>query len=268
MRTGWQRPSQPTIIRAESNSLASDTPMPKPQPRYQRVLLKISGEGLCPSGEFGIHAEPLQRVTTEIHEVLELGVQVGIVVGGGNFLRGANFSQELGIDVATADYMGMLATVLNALALQQTLERGGHPARVQSALSIQRVCEPFDRLRAMRHFEKGRVVILAAGTGNPHVTTDSCAALRAAELRADVLLKATKVDGVYDDDPKVNPQAKRYEHMTYNDVIDGRLRVMDVSAIDVCQQHGVPVIVFNLFKPGTMRRVVLGEPLGTFVGAE
>jgi len=162
--------------------------------------------------------------------------------------------------------MGMLATVLNALALQEALEKRGHATRVQSALSIQRACEPFIRRRAIRHLEKGRVVILAAGTGNPHVTTDSCAALRAAELKADALLKATKVDGVYDDDPKTNPNAHRYDRMTFNQVIDGRLRVMDMSAVDVCQQHGVPVIVFNLFKPGTMKRVVQGEALGTYVG--
>jgi uridylate kinase len=186
-------------------------------------------------------------------------------VGGGNFLRGGQFAKDLGIETATADYMGMLATVLNALALQEALEQQGHDARVQSALSIQRACEPFIRRRAIRHLEKGRVVILAAGTGNPHVTTDSCAALRAAELRADVLLKATKVDGVYDDDPHTNPQARLYERMTFNEVIDGRLKVMDVSAIDVCQQHGVPIIVFNLFKPGTLRRIVLGERLGTLV---
>jgi uridylate kinase len=242
--------------------------MAGPEPRYRRVLLKISGEGFCPPGEFGIHPEQLDRVASEIHEVVELGVQIGVVVGGGNFLRGANFAEELDIDIATADYMGMLATVLNALALQEALERRGHTTRVQSALAIQRVCEPFIRRRAIRHLEKDRVVILAGGTGNPHVTTDSCAALRAAELRADVLLKATKVDGVYDDDPKTNPQARLYERMTYNHVIDRRLKVMDVSAIDVCQQHHVPIIVFNLFKPGTLRRVVLGEPLGTFVGDE
>jgi uridylate kinase len=242
--------------------------MAGPEPRYRRVLLKISGEGFCRPGEFGIHPEQLDRVASEIHEVVELGVQIGVVVGGGNFLRGANFAEQLDIEIATADYMGMLATVLNALALQEALERRGHTTRVQSALAIQRVCEPFIRRRAIGHLEKDRVVILAGGTGNPHVTTDSCAALRAAELRADVLLKATKVDGVYDDDPKRNPQARLYERMTYNDVIDRRLKVMDVSAIDVCQQHHVPIIVFNLFKPGTLRRVVLGEPLGTFVGDE
>lgn len=239
-----------------------------PKPRYQRVLLKISGEGLCPPGGFGIHPEPLARVANEINEVCKLGAQIAVVVGGGNFLRGANFAKELGIEVATADYMGMLATVLNALALQEALERHGHTTRVQSALTISRVCESFIRRRAIRHLEKGRIVILAAGTGNPHVTTDSCAALRAAELRANVLLKATKVDGVYDSDPKKNPNAKLYRSVTYNQVIDGRLKVMDVSAIDVCQQHHVPIIVFNLFEPGTMRRVVLGESLGTHVGEE
>jgi uridylate kinase len=181
-------------------------------------------------------------------------------------MRGASFSVELGMETATADYMGMLATVLNGLALQEALEQRGLDTRVQSALEISRVCEPFIRRRAMRHLEKGRIVILAAGTGNPHVTTDSCAALRAAELRADLLLKATKVDGVYDDDPKKNPHAKLYQFVSYDQVITNRLKVMDVSAIDVCQQHNVPICVFNLFKPGTLRRVVLGEPVGTRVG--
>ncbi len=236
------------------------------QPQYRRIVLKISGEGFCPPGEFGIHRAPLDRVAAEIRDVSELGVQVAVVVGGGNLMRGASFSNDLGIDIATADYMGMLATVLNALALQEALERTGADTRVQSAISIQRVCEPFIRRRALRHLEKGRIVILGGGTGNPHVTTDSCAALRAAELKADALLKGTKVDGVYDDDPQTNPHATLYQRVTYNDVIDQRLRVMDVSAIDVCQQHHVPIVVFNLMKPGTMRRVVLGESLGTFVG--
>lgn len=236
------------------------------KPVYKRVLLKISGEGFCEPGEFGVQRDPLDRVATEICNVVDLGVQVAVVVGGGNFLRGANFSRELGIDVATADYMGMLATVLNALALQEAIERRGHVTRVQSALSISRVCEPFIRRRAIRHLEKKRIVILAAGTGNPHVTTDSCAALRAAELQASVLLKATKVDGVYSADPKKDPTAKLYDRVTYNQVIDGRLKVMDVSAIDVCQQHHVPIVVFNLFSPGTMRRIVLGEHIGTIVG--
>lgn len=239
--------------------------MSKPQSNYGRIVLKISGEGFCPPGGFGIHRIELDRVAKEIDQVIDLGVQVAVVVGGGNFLRGAKFAGELGIHVATADYMGMLATVLNALGLQEGLERLGHDTRVQSALSVARVCEPFIRRRCIRHLEKGRVVILAGGTGNPHVTTDSCAALRAAEISADALLKGTKVDGVYDDDPQTNPNASRYDRLTYNQVIDARLKVMDVSAVDVCQQHHVPIVVFNLFKPGTMRRVVLGEPLGTFV---
>jgi len=239
-----------------------------PKTRYQRILLKISGEGLCEPGQMGIHAAPLERVAAEIDDVAGMGVQLAVVVGGGNFMRGASFASELGIDKSTADYMGMLATVLNALALQEALERRGHVTRVQSALLISRVCESFIRRRALRHLEKGRIVILAAGTGNPHVTTDSCAALRAVELGAHALLKATKVDGVYDDDPKKNHNAKRYERLNYNQVIDGRLRVMDVSAIDVCQQHRVPIIVFNLFAPGTMARVVRGETVGTYVGEE
>lgn len=233
--------------------------------KYGRVLLKISGEGFCQPGGFGIQREPLDRVAQEIHSVAEMGVQVAVVVGGGNFLRGANFAKDLGIELATADYMGMLGTVMNALALQEALERRNLPTRVQSALSVSRVAESFIRRRAIRHLEKGRVVILAAGTGNPHVTTDSCAALRSAELKVDALLKATKVDGVYDKDPKKDPTAKLYHRVTYNQVIDGRLKVMDVSAIDICQQHHVPIVVFNLFEPGTMRRVVQGEALGTMV---
>jgi len=235
------------------------------QPRYQRVLLKISGEGFCPPGGFGVQRAELDRVAGEIYEVARLGVQVAVVVGGGNFFRGTRFAEELGIHVATADYMGMLGTILNALVLQEALERLGRDTRVQSALAITRVCEPFIRRRCIRHLDKGRIVMLAGGTGNPHVTTDSCAALRAVEIGAEALLKATKVDGVYDADPQTNPKARMYERLTYNQVIDGRLRVMDVSAVDVCQQHGVPIVVFNLFKPGTMRGVVLGEPLGTLV---
>ncbi len=234
--------------------------------QYKRVLLKISGEGFCPPGEFGIHRAQLDQIAGEIRDVTSLGVQVAVVVGGGNFLRGANFAREIGIELATADYMGMLGTVLNALALQEALEHLSLATRVQSALSISRVCESFIRRRSVRHLEKGRVVVLAAGTGNPHVTTDSCAALRAAELKANVLLKATKVDGVYSDDPKRNPAATFLHKVTYNQVIDRRLKVMDVSAIDICQQHRVPIVVFNLFKPGIMRRVVCGEHLGTHVG--
>lgn len=235
------------------------------KPRYKRVLLKISGEAFCERGAFGIQRVGLEGIAAEIQSVHALGVQLAVVVGGGNFMRGASFARELGIEVATADYMGMLATVLNALALQEALERLGPATRVQSALLISRVCEPFIRRRCIRHLEKDRIVILAAGTGNPHVTTDSCAALRAVELDAEALLKATKVDGVYDADPEKHPDAKRFDHLTYDDVIDRRLKVMDVSAIDVCQQHHVPIVVFNLFNAGTLRRVVLGERLGTSV---
>jgi uridylate kinase len=240
--------------------------MAEGQPAYRRVLLKISGEGFCPRGSTGIHADELRAVAREIHTVAELGVQLAVVVGGGNFMRGPQFASELGIEPATADYMGMLATVLNALALREALETLGHVTRVQSALTISRVCESFIRLRCLRHLEKGRIVILAAGTGNPHVTTDTCAALRAAELRADVLLKATKVDGVYDNDPQTHRDARMYRSLTFDEVIDQRLGVMDVSAIDICQQHNIPVVVFNLFKPGTMRRVVEGNETGTRVG--
>ncbi len=232
-------------------------------PRYKRAILKISGESFCPPGSSGVHREPLDRMATEIREIATLGVQVGVVCGGGNFLRGKHFAEDLGIDRATADYMGMLGTVLNALALHDALERLGQPARIHSALAIARVGLPFERHRCIDHLEQGRVAILAAGTGNPHVTTDSCAAIRAIELKADVLLKGTKVDGVYDADPAQNPQAKLYAHVTYDQVIDGRLRVMDIAATELCQQYRLPVVVFNLFKHGTLRRVILGEPVGT-----
>jgi len=232
-------------------------------PRYKRAILKISGESFCTPGSFGVQREPLDRIATEIRDVAALGVQIGVVCGGGNFLRGAHSAEELGIDRATADYMGMLGTVLNALALHDTLERLGQPARIHSALAIARIGLPFERHRCIEDLEQGRVAILAAGTGNPHVTTDSCAAIRAIELKADVLLKGTKVDGVYDADPARSPQAKLYTHVTYDQVIDGRLRVMDIAATELCQQYHVPVAVFNLFTQGTLRRVILGEALGT-----
>jgi uridylate kinase len=234
-------------------------------PHYRRVLLKVSGEGFCPPAGFGIHREQLLATAQEIKSVADLGVEVSVVVGGGNLMRGASFSKELGIAAATADYIGMLGTVMNAIALQEALEQLGRETRVQSALTIARVCEAFVRRDTIRHMQKGRIVVLAGGTGNPHVTTDSCAALRSAELQVDLLLKATKVDGVYDKDPKKHADAKLYERLSYNQVIDERLKVMDISAIDICQQHSVPIAVFNLFQPGTMRRVVEGEHLGTFV---
>ncbi len=234
-------------------------------PKYQRVLVKVSGEALCPPGGFGLHREPLDRIAGEIAEIARLGVRIAIVVGGGNFLRGARFAEELGIERSTADYMGMLGTVINAIALQEAIERCGQPTRVQSSLTVARVCEPFERRRCLRHLDKGRVVILAGGTGNPHVTTDSSAAQRAVELRAEVLLKATKVDGIYSDDPVRNPAARLHDRLSHDEVITGRLRVMDLGAVDICHEHSLPIIVFNMFKPGTLRRVVLGEQVGTYV---
>lgn len=235
--------------------------------QYQRVLLKISGEGLCAPGTTGIDGQELQKLASEIKKVVDLGIQVCVVVGGGNLVRGDAIAKDSPIEETTGHYMGMLATVINALAVQDTLESLGVPTRVQSALAVDTVCETFIRRRAVRHLEKGRVVIFASGTGNPFLTTDTGAALRAAEVRADVLLKATKVDGVYTADPAVNPTAKRLERLTYNEVIDQRLAVMDVSAIDLCQRSRIPIIVLNLKKPGNMRAVVLGEPVGTMIDA-
>lgn len=240
--------------------------MSKVQAKYRRVMLKISGEGLCKEGGQGLDGEELRRVATEIAQVAELGVQLAVVVGGGNFLRGSTISAEANVQEVSGHYMGMLATVINALALQDTLELMGLDTRVQSAIQVDRVCEKFIRRRAIRHLEKGRVVILAGGTGNPFVTTDSCAALRAVELGAEVLLKATKVDGVFSDDPVTNPNASFYDHLTYNQVIDQRLKVMDLSAVDMCQRNGVPIVVFNLRQTGNMREVVTSaEPIGTLI---
>jgi uridylate kinase len=230
---------------------------------YKRILLKISGEGFCQEGGFGIEAEELEEIAKELVEVAKSGVQLAIVVGGGNFIRGATFAEDGHIERATADYMGMLSTVLNALALQETMESFGQPTRVLSAIPITTVCEPFIRRRAVRHLEKGRVVILAAGTGNPYFTTDTCASLRATEIAADVLLKATKVDGIYTADPKKVPTAKRYETLTYEQVLRDELRVMDLSAITMCKENKIPLVVFNLKTPGNIMRVVKGENVGT-----
>src|SRR5438477_6635247 len=199
-------------------------------PAYKRVLLKISGEGFCHEGGFGIEAPELENIARQCVEVAQMGVQLGIVVGGGNFIRGATFAEDGHIPRATADYMGMLATVLNAVALQETMEAMGQPTRVMSAISVYSVAEPFIRRRAIRHLEKDRAIILAAGTGNPFFTTDTCAALRATEIRADVLLKATKVDGIYDADPKKNPTAKLYSEISYEKVHRDQLKVMDLTA--------------------------------------
>jgi uridylate kinase len=233
------------------------------RPVYKRVLLKISGEGFCREGSFGIEAPELETIARQCVEVAQLGVQLAIVVGGGNFIRGATFAEDGNIPRATADYMGMLATVLNAVALQETMEKMGQPTRVQSAISVYSIAEPFIRRRAVRHLEKGRVLILAAGTGNPYFTTDTCAALRATEIAADVLLKATKVDGVYSSDPKKDPKATLYKHMSYQEILDGRLRVMDLTAATLCMERKIPLVVFNLKTEGNIARVVRGEAVGT-----
>jgi uridylate kinase len=234
--------------------------------KYQRILLKISGEGLCREGGFGIEAAELQGISEQIAEVARTGVQVAVVVGGGNFIRGETLAVAGHIQRATADYMGMLGTVMNAMALQDMLESVGQPTRVASALTVSQVCEPFIRRRVIRHLEKGRVVVLAAGTGNPFFTTDTCAALRATELGVDVLLKATKVDGVYDSDPKKNPAAKMFEKLTYRQVITDNLRVMDMTAISLSMERKIPIIVFNLKKPGNIMKVVSGESgIGTLI---
>jgi uridylate kinase len=233
------------------------------KPVYNRVLLKISGEGFCEEGGMGIEAGHLEQIARECVDVARTGVQLAIVVGGGNFIRGATFAEDGHIPRATADYMGMLATVLNAVALQETMEAMGQPTRVQSAISVHSVAEPFIRRRAARHLEKGRVVILAAGTGNPYFTTDTCAALRATELNADVLLKATKVDGIYSADPKKDKNAKLYREISYEQVHREQLRVMDLTAITLMMERKMPLVVFNLKTPGNIARVVGGEAVGT-----
>jgi len=230
---------------------------------YKRVLLKISGEGFCPEGGFGIEGDELNEIARECIDVCKMGVQLAVVVGGGNFIRGATFSESGNIPRATADYMGMLATVLNAVALQETMEKMGQPTRVMSAISVYSVSEPFLRRRAIRHLEKGRAIILAAGTGNPFFTTDTSAALRATEIQADVLLKATKVDGIYSADPKKDKNAKLYDEITYEQVHRDQLRVMDLTAITLAMERKLPLVVFNLKTPGNIARVIRGERIGT-----
>jgi uridylate kinase len=230
---------------------------------YKRVLLKISGEGFCDEGGFGIEANQLENIAQQCVDVAKMGVELAIVVGGGNFIRGATFAEDGHIPRVTADYMGMLATVLNAVALQETMERLGQPTRVLSAISVYSVCEPFIRRRAIRHLEKGRTIILAAGTGNPFFTTDTCAALRATEIAADVLLKATKVDGIYTADPKKDPTATLYTNISYEEVHQKQLRVMDLTAVTLCMERKIPLVVFNLKVSGNIARVVRGEKVGT-----
>ncbi|MFI5379200.1 MAG: UMP kinase [Tepidisphaerales bacterium] len=231
--------------------------------KYKRVLLKISGEGLCGEGNSGLDADLLRSISRQCVEVSKLGVQLAVVVGGGNFLRGAQFAKGSHIQEATAHYMGMLATVINALAIQETMESMGQPTRVLSALSVYNVCEPFIRRRAVRHMEKGRAIILAGGTGNPFFTTDTCAALRATELRADVVLKATKVDGIYTSDPREDAHAKLHTEISYEQVLRDKLRVMDLTAIAMLMEQKLPLVVFNMGTDGNIMRVVKGESVGT-----
>src|ERR1700722_9538896 len=235
-------------------------------PVYDRLVLKLSGESLSGPQESGIHAETIQGIAREVKEVQELGVSVAIMVGGGNIFRGTR-QKQLAIDRATGDYMGMLATVINGLAMQDALEKAGCHTRLMSAIEMHEVAEPFIRRRATRHLEKDRVVIFAGGTGNPYFSTDTAAALRAMEIKAQIILKATRVDGVYDADPEKVPGAKRFERITYLDVLKKGLSVMDSTAISLCMDNKMPIVVFNMNVPGNLKRVVLGEPVGSTVGA-
>jgi uridylate kinase len=235
-------------------------------PKYNRVLLKLSGEALGGERDYGIDLEVVRTIAAQIKRVHEMGVQIALVVGGGNIFRGLAASNQ-GFDRATGDYMGMLATVINALALQDALERIGIPARTMTAIQMPQVAEPYIRRRAVRHLEKGRVVILAAGTGNPYFTTDTTAALRAVEIEADVILKATRVDGVYTADPKRDPKAVMLPRLDYLEVLNRGIEVMDNTALTLCMDNDVPIVVFNLLTAGNIERVVLGEEIGTLVGA-
>lgn len=232
--------------------------------KYNRILLKLSGEALMGQFDYGVDPEVLSRVAAEIIELTKLDVQVAVVIGGGNIFRGAGLAQG-GMDRVTGDHMGMLATVINCLALQDAIERQGAYCRVMSAIKINQVCEDYIRRRAVRHLEKGRVVVFAAGTGNPFFTTDSAASLRAIEINAELMLKATKVDGVYDADPVTNPNAKLYKNLSYDQLLTDKLNVMDATAMVMCRDNGIPLRVFNMFNPGDLKRIALGEDVGTLV---
>jgi len=233
-------------------------------PAFKRILLKLSGEALMGEDSYGINRATIERIVSEIKEVVDLGVEVAVVIGGGNIFRGVA-PAAAGMDRATADYMGMLATVMNALALQDAMRHAGLVSRVQSALNIEQVAEPYIRGKAIRYLEEGRVVIFGAGTGNPFFTTDTAAALRGMEINADIVLKATKVDGVYTDDPKTHPDAMRYKELTFDEAIIKNLKVMDATALTLCRDQNLPLCVFSIFKPGALKRVVTGEDEGTHV---
>jgi uridylate kinase len=246
-------------------SMSSDAVIATPQtPVYKRALLKLSGEALMGEQQFGVEPAVTSRIALDVGEIQKLGVETAIVIGGGNIFRGLAASAR-GMDRATADYMGMLATVINALALQDALEQHGIVTRVVTAIEMRAVAEPFIRRRAIRHLEKGRVVIFAAGTGSPYFTTDTAAALRAMEIKADVILKGTKVDGIYTADPMVDPHATKYTKISYLQVLERQLKVMDATAISLCMDNKLPIVVFNLRKAGNIRRVILGDPIGTTV---
>ncbi len=232
--------------------------------KYKRILLKISGEVLCGGEGFGIHFKTISNVADEIKQVYDLGVQIALVVGGGNIFRGLSRPGE-GMERASLDYMGMLATCINALALQESLESKQVPTRVQTALRISELAEPYIRRKALRHLEKKRIVIFAAGTGNPYFTTDTAAALRAMEIKADILLKATKVDGIYDQDPERNKNSKKYDELKYMDVINKQLKIMDSTAVSLCMDNKMPLVTFNLKKEGNIVRIIKGEKLGTLI---
>jgi uridylate kinase len=238
-----------------------------PRPAYRRIVLKLSGEALAGSQGYGIDPSVLERIGAEVRDITTLGVEVAVVIGGGNIFRGVAASAG-GMDRSTADYMGMLATVINALALQDALEKAGCQTRVLSAIEMRAVAEPYIRRRAIRHLEKGRVVIFAAGTGNPFFTTDTAAALRAVEIGADAIMKATKVDGIYSADPSLDASAERLRRTTYIDVLNRGLHVMDTTAISLCMDNALPIIVFDLTRSGNIRRIVLGEPVGSIVTAK
>jgi uridylate kinase len=257
--------------------MPSSTPAARPHPQeasqaspkrggpYQRVLVKLSGEAFCSPGGFGVDAQELEIIAGEVRDAARAGAQLAVVVGGGNIIRGAQLAEAGHIHRATADYMGMLGTVINALALREKLTTLGIDSRVQSAIEIRAVAEPFIRGRAIRHLEKGRVVILAAGTGNPFFSTDTCAALRATELECDILLKATKVDGVYTADPNKDPGARRYEKLTFDEAISKGLKVMDMTALTMCRENRIPILVFDFKRAGNIRRVIQGESIGTVI---
>jgi len=235
-----------------------------PAPAYKRILLKLSGEALMGDDAYGINRATIDRIVAEIAVVAAMGLEIAVVIGGGNIFRGVA-PAAAGMDRATADYMGMLATVMNALALQDAMRRGGLNGRVQSALNIEQVVEPYIRGKAMRYLEEGKIVIFAAGTGNPFFTTDTAAALRGTEMGCDIVLKATKVDGVYSADPKTNPQARRYNRVSFDDAINQNLKVMDATALTLCRDQKLPINVFSIFKAGALKRVVMGEDEGTLV---